>query len=159
MLAFFACNLKRADPALIPEGDVISNRQLISSLRGIKVFTSDDTYYKIKYDHLVDLVAYNKKVLELREISNYHKRFDCEDFTSVFMAETKIWFSKTEIYPEETDGIAVGEIWYLVDGDPEKGHSAAIALTENGFVMIDTIHCDLYYLTDAEWDSVIQIRF
>lgn len=86
----------------------------------------------------------------------WSNKLDCDNFSSMFYCFAQLCHSKSD---RSEQGIAVGEMFYLIDGDKNRGHAINIAITDAGVVTIEPQTGKVLKLTDIEKKSCWFIRF
>lgn len=81
---------------------------------------------------------------------DYELRYDCDDFAFAYKIESQ---KKHACGDTETDGQAIGVVFYLVDGNPMKGHAINWADTDQGLIYIEPQTGEEVELTTGELAS------
>ncbi len=81
---------------------------------------------------------------------------NCDNFASLFYAFSQICHAKSN---REEQGIAVGELFYFIGGDKNRGHAINIAMTDKGLIAIEPQNGRIQELTKAEKESAWVVRF
>lgn len=89
-------------------------------------------------------------------LNEWANKNDCDNFASLFYAFSQICHAKSN---REEQGIAVGELFYFIGGDKNRGHAINIAMTDKGLIAIEPQNGRIQELTKAEKESAWFIRF
>jgi hypothetical protein len=81
-------------------------------------------------------------------------KYDCDNFASTFYTFAQICHFKSK-RPEQ--GIAVGELYYFIDGG--GGHVVNMAITEKGLIIIEPQTGKEVELTETEKENAMLIHF
>jgi hypothetical protein len=87
-------------------------------------------------------------------VSEWNKKFDCDDFAAFFRILAQICHKKSK---GSTDGLAVGEIHY--DQENTGPHAINVVLTEKGPIFIEPQTGEQLILTKNEQNSIYRVRF
>jgi len=133
-------------------------RQLLRSLPGTPTIDIPDRDYACPSKEWVLGGFYNWycKVLDGLKLS-YRKNFDCDNFAGMFFELAQACHGQTKDAP--TEGLAVGKIKFLVDGDPTRGHAINIVVSEDGAWFIEPQSGSEVTLSSVELRSVYAISF
>lgn len=88
-------------------------------------------------------------------------RWECRDFARAYAcAAQECWGASNPAGAEDSDALAVGEIWFIPDaGHPEIGHAVCAAITEAGLVFIEPQTGRPYPMTPGQLASRYFLRF
>lgn len=84
-------------------------------------------------------------------LNEWSTKNDCDNFASLFFAFAQICHAKGDRVEE---GIAVGQMFYGLNGDRTKSHSINVAVTDKGVIAIEPQTGKLVQLSKAEKDCV-----
>lgn len=89
-------------------------------------------------------------------LNEWTMKNDCDNAASLFYCFSQICHAKSN-RPEQ--GIAVGELFYFIGGDKNRGHAINIAMTDKGLIAIEPQNGRIQELTKAEKESAWFVRF
>jgi hypothetical protein len=155
-----ACVLAFALWGCAPQSKEQMSTGRVIAAQDLPGWKGDTAYGEINSAWLKGFYIRWKADLFRKGVVKWEKRFDCNRFAAHFAAEAQIAYY-IENFHSWTDGraAAVGEIWYLVDGQKDRGHAIVLAYTERGPVYIEPQTGKEVTLTSAERESVYFMRF
>jgi len=93
------------------------------------------------------------KELGRLNISVWDKKFDCDDFSSMFRLFAQICHKASK---GEAEGIAVSEIGYIKESGEQ--HAITCAFTDKGPIFLEPQTGEPLLLTDNEIQSIYRVR-
>ncbi len=87
-------------------------------------------------------------------VSEWTKKFDCDDFAAFFRILAQICHKKSK---GTTDGLAIGEVHY--EQSDASFHAVNVVLTEKGPIFIEPQTGQQLILTKDEEKSIYRVRF
>ncbi len=120
-----------------------------------KVAFSDKNFNLVKSSWVFDkFYPWFQGELARYGVSDWSKKFDCDDFAAFFRILCQICHKKSG---GNTDGLAVGEVSYE-QGDVSP-HAINVVLTEKGPIFIEPQTGNQLILTKNEQNSIYRVRF
>lgn len=128
---------------------------IAENLPNAEIFISDADYAKPTAAWITgDFYNYYLNWLEENGLSKWKETFDCDSFSSLFYAFAQACHGNAG---RKEQGIAVGEMFYKVDGG--SGHAINIAITEKGIIFIEPQNGQRVMLSVSEMTSCWFVRF
>lgn len=114
--------------------------------------TGDQTYVQLDSKALPYLYNEFRSEIFKRGIVNGGQKFDCNHFSSYFVALAQTLYYVDHSREEHAaQNLALGQFWYKRDKDkPGNGHAVVVALTERGVVYFDPTLGEEVDLSDRE---------
>lgn len=88
---------------------------------------------------------------------DYRKNWDCDNFAGQYFESAQAAYGKYKNAP--TEGLAIGKIRYLIDGDREKGHAINIVVSKEGVWFFEPQSGEEKRLSSAELQSAWLVLF
>ena len=121
------CGWFRSDNVVPVRPGVITGVYLRGLYPGVVVRMAERNYSLVSVDWLLGgYYNYFLKVLGGLKISGWSKKFDCDSYSNLYYSLVGACHRVSEV--SVTDGIAVGVVWYRVDGG--GGHAINTAVVE-----------------------------
>jgi hypothetical protein len=122
------------------------------------IFCADRNYAEVKKDYLLkNFYNWYKGFLFNQDVVRWDTRFDCDDFARSY--STLIQLAHFQAKGNNDEGVAVGEIFFHINGDPTKGHAINCAFTEEGLIFIEPQNGTQLHLSNEEVNSIFFARF
>ncbi len=142
----------------------IDNKSIISKILAIypysKVFCLDSKYATVNITWLTtEYYQEFRKELSRVGIINWSEQFDCDHFARYYTSylETK-YFSENFMNKSGPQSVAVGVVFYLVNGDENRGHAINCAIDDNDeIIIIEPQNGKIVILSDKEKESVFLV--
>ena len=135
----------------------VLGKNLKSRFPFAKIYLSDSYYALVDHFWFHEIFAPNIK----KKFPKYSKTFDCDNFSGsvVFFAQ---WLHNyTQCF--NCDSVAVGELYYSMEGDLENGHAINIILYQKDgkylYEFYDVNKSSKVVLDKKEINSIFYIRF
>ena len=91
---------------------------------------------------------------------SYRKNFDCDKFARGYAWLASVCLGAMYTNGIKSDGIAVGEVFYSIAGNRDRGHAINCAFIDNKkLVFIEPQTGKIVKLSKAEKDSIDFVRF
>lgn len=130
---------------------------MLDGFTGAKIIISDIDYALPKASWLTGkFYEFYKGWRYDHNLNEWANRNDCDNFASLFYTFSQICHAKGN---RSEQGIAVGEMFYFIGGDKNRGHAINIAITDVGVIAIEPQTGEIVKLTKAEKESSWFVRF
>jgi hypothetical protein len=92
-------------------------------------------------------------------LDKWAERFECRDFARMFAAFCVMCWARTKTVASTSDGVSIGEIWFVPDPtDLTSGHAICPLLCDQGLVFIEPQTGAVYPMTQAQINSCYFLR-
>ena len=144
-------------------GEDISQIQLINivsnQLHCKKVIAGSVSYYLPSLKWVNNTVYPDLCKFLSSEHIIYQKQFDCKDYSRSFKTIAQIEYVHT-IKKEKVNGLAIAELWYFRDGNPNNGHAINLILTsDNKIVFYEPQSGYVIHLSKTELQHIYTVIF
>ena len=147
----------------IPYISNVNVRMLTSFLsENVSIHIADGKYKTVTPYEMSLIYNIHRAYLFEKDIIKWYPNFDCDDYSTSMRLHAALFFKQYYSFPEEytpPEAIAVGEVFYLIDGHKNKGHAINFFIDPGyNIVFFEPQNGKIVELTQAEKESIFMIR-
>ena len=126
---------------------------------GDNIFVADADYFIPSRQWIEEGFHYwFAQALEALRVDKYHRSNDCDNFAMGYQWLANVCHSQSQ--SETTQAVSIGQVFYCIDGDPDKKHAINVAFVDEGeLVYIEPQGPEVIELSEAEERSIFFVRF
>jgi hypothetical protein len=119
---------------------------------------ADRTYAPVKKKYLLEnFYDWYRKFMFSQDVIKWDSRFDCDDFAALY--RSLIQLAHFQAKGNNDEGVAVGEVFFWQEGNPDKGHAINCGMTEEGLIFFEPQTGKQLHLSNEELASIFFVRF